>query len=587
MNNMMQQPGQSDPRAAFFQQGGFGGQPQQQQQNGGFSNRSNGSFNGGQNFRDRDERNGGNSSFGGNNRSFGGDNNNRFGGNSGGFGGGNFGGGFGGGKGKGNGKGGNGGSGLGANLRAVDWNREQLVPFMKNFYMEQPSVQQMSEQEAHQWRMSKDITVQNNGTAPAPKPIRNFQEAGFPDYIMNSIMQAGFSEPSPIQAQGWPVAMSGRDMIGIAETGSGKTLSFLLPAIIHINAQEYLKRGDGPICLVLAPTRELAMQIQKECDKFGASSQIRNTCLYGGVPKGQQIRDMRDGREIVIATPGRLIDMLDMGIFNLKRVTYLCLDEADRMLDMGFEDQVRKICSQIRPDRQTLLWSATWPRSVQSLAYDLCKEQPVHINIGSADLTANHRITQHVEVFQGYNTSSDKQNRLSQILKEKMDGSKIIIFSDTKRGCDDLTRQMRMNGYPALSIHGDKKQDERDWVLNEFRSGRNPILIATDVAARGLDVKDVKVVINYDFPNNVEDYVHRIGRTGRAGTYGESYAFFTNDKSKLARELIAILKEANQNVPAELQAMCGRGGGFGSGFGGGKGKGRNNYGGSFYNQRRF
>merc|ERR1719421_2472086 len=246
----------------------------------------------------------------------------------------------------------------------------------------------------------------------APNPVRTFQEAGFPSYVMDQINKAGFTEPSAIQAQGWPVASSGHDMIGIADTGSGKTLSFLLPAIVHINAQEKLRSGDGPICLVLAPTRELAMQIHKECDKFGSSSRIKNTCLYGGVPKGQQIRDLKRGSEIAIATPGRLIDLLDMGVTNLKRVTYLCLDEADRMLDMGFEDQVRKICGQIRPDRQTLLWSATWPKAIQHLARDLCKEDPVHINIGEMGLTANTRITQIVEILQPY----DKERRLSQLL---------------------------------------------------------------------------------------------------------------------------------------------------------------------------
>merc|ERR1719421_1263198 len=254
----------------------------------------------------------------------------------------------------------------------------------------------------------------------APNPVRTFQEAGFPSYVMDQINKAGFTEPSAIQAQGWPVASSGHDMIGIADTGSGKTLSFLLPAIVHINAQEQLRPNDGPICLVLAPTRELAMQIHKECDKFGSSSRIKTTCLYGGVPKGPQIRDLRRGSEIAIATPGRLIDLLDMGVTNLKRVTYLCLDEADRMLDMGFEDQVRKICGQIRPDRQTLLWSATWPKEVQHLATDLCKERPVHIHVGSQELKANTRIAQYVEVLQGadYQTQATKHQRLVDLMKQ-------------------------------------------------------------------------------------------------------------------------------------------------------------------------
>merc|ERR1712225_159282 len=192
-------------------------------------------------------------------------------------------------------------------------------------------------------------------------------------YVMSEVKAQGFPAPTAIQSQGWPMALSGRDVVGIAETGSGKTLTYCLPAIAHINAQPLLSPGDGPIVLVLAPTRELAVQIQEECTKFGASSRIRNTCVYGGVPKGGQARDLRRGCEIVIATPGRLIDMLESGKTNLRRVTYLVLDEADRMLDMGFEPQIRKIVSQIRPDKQTSMYTATWPKEVESIAKDfLC-----------------------------------------------------------------------------------------------------------------------------------------------------------------------------------------------------------------------
>merc|ERR1712048_1090077 len=303
--------------------------------------------------------------------------------------------------------------------------------------------------------------------------------------------------------------------------------------------------------LVMAPTRELACQIQEECNRFGKSSKIKNTCAYGGVPRRQQSQDLKDGVEIVIATPGRMIDFLESGDTNLKRVTYLVLDEADRMLDMGFEPQVRKITSQVRPDRQTLMWSATWPREVQRLARDLCKENPVHINVGSLDLRTAHTIRQYVEVVQEY----DKRGRLKRLLEKVMDGSRILIFCETKRGGDQLTREMRLDGFPALCLHGDKKQEERDWVLQEFKSGKSPILVATDVAARGLDVKDIKYVINYDFPKEIPDYIHRVGRTGRAGAIGSSYSFFTSDKSRMAKDLIKVLKEANQPVPEELERL--------------------------------
>eukprot|EP00919_Chromeraceae_sp_WS-2016_P006995 GHVR01016351.1.p1 GENE.GHVR01016351.1~~GHVR01016351.1.p1 ORF type:complete len:362 (-),score=114.03 GHVR01016351.1:71-1156(-) len=285
---------------------------------------------------------------------------------------------------------------LGAGLRQVDWSRETLTRFEKNFYHEHPEVQAMTDEDVERIKIRNQITIMTG--SPVPKPVETFEQASFPDYILQAIGVAGFEKPSPIQVQGWPIALSGRDMIGIAETGSGKTCAFLLPAVVHINAQPYLQRGDGPIVLVLAPTRELAVQIQTECIKFGKSSRIKNTCVYGGVPKGPQARDLSEGVEIVIATPGRLIDFLESGRTNLKRVTYLVLDEADRMLDMGFEPQIRKIVSQIRPDRQTLMWSATWPREVEGLAADLCREAPVHINIGATELRACHSIRQIIEI---------------------------------------------------------------------------------------------------------------------------------------------------------------------------------------------
>jgi len=445
---------------------------------------------------------------------------------------------------------------LGQNLRSINWGEERLTKFEKDFYQPHPAIAAMPEEEADRLRQDKSIKIVY-AEGLVPKPVRTFEEASFPDYVLDEINRAGFKEPTPIQVQGWPIALSGKDMVGIAETGSGKTLAFLLPGIVHINAQPELVRGDGPIVLVMAPTRELANQTQEECNRFGKSSKIKNTCCYGGVPRSTQQRELREGVEIVIATPGRLIDFLESGDTNLKRVTYLVLDEADRMLDMGFEPQVRKICSQVRPDRQTLMWSATWPRDVQKLARDLCKEDPVHINVGSTELRTAHTIRQYVEVVQ----ESDKRSRLKRLLEKVMDGSKILIFCQTKTGGDELTREMRTGGFPALCIHGEKKQEEREWVLKEFKEGKSPILVATDLASRGLDVKDIKYVINYDFPNQVEDYVHRVGRTGRAGASGSAYTFFTADKAKHAKELIAVLKEANQSVPEELEKLAENAGG--------------------------
>uniref|UniRef100_A0A5B7A3A1 RNA helicase n=1 Tax=Davidia involucrata TaxID=16924 RepID=A0A5B7A3A1_DAVIN len=479
---------------------------------------------------------------------------------------------FDGGRGGGNGRGGRHTGGSRGDLDNIVLPKQdfgKVVPFEKNFYIESPSVRAMTEQDALLYRARREITVEGNDV---PKPIRMFQEANFPDYCLEVIAKLGFVEPTPIQAQGWPMALKGRDLIGIAETGSGKTLAYLLPALVHVSAQPRLVQGEGPIVLVLAPTRELAVQIQEETVKFGSRANIRSTCIYGGVPKGPQIRDLQRGVEIVIATPGRLIDMLEARQTNLKRVTYLVLDEADRMLDMGFEPQIRKIVSQIRPDRQTLYWSATWPRAVEALARQFLRN-PYKVIIGSSELKANQSINQVVEVV----TNSEKYNRLIRLLKELMDGSRILIFMETKKGCDQVTTQLRLDGWPALSIHGDKNQAERDWVLAEFKSGRSPIMTATDVAARGLDVKDIKCVINYDFPTSLEDYVHRIGRTGRAGAKGAAFTFFTHANVKFARDLIKILQEAGQIVSPALSALV-RSAGSVLGGGNFRSRGRGGYG---------
>lgn len=367
-----------------------------------------------------------------------------------------------------------------SNLRKPRWDMTRLTPFEKNFYKEHPDVSNRSMPEIAAYLQSKEITVRGNGNC---KPVFRFEEANFPDYVMGEIRKAGFQEPTPIQAQGWPIALSGKDMVGIARTGSGKTLSYILPAIVHINHQPFLEGGDGPICLVLAPTRELAQQVQQVAAQFGSSSKIKSTCVYGGASRGPQIRDLDRGVEIVIATPGRLIDFLESGKTNLRRCTYCVLDEADRMLDMGFEPQIRKIMDQIRPDRQVLMWSATWPKEVRSLAHDYLTD-PIQINIGNQDLSANQNILQIIDVCRDDEKDKKLMTLLEEIMGEK--DNKTLIFVETKKKSDDLVRRLRRDGWPAMCIHGDKAQQERDWVLNEFRSGNAPILVATDVASRGL-----------------------------------------------------------------------------------------------------
>uniref|UniRef100_A0A672FCM2 RNA helicase n=1 Tax=Salarias fasciatus TaxID=181472 RepID=A0A672FCM2_SALFA len=426
----------------------------------------------------------------------------------------------------------------GERLRKKRWDLDELPKFEKNFYTEHPEVQRMSQFDLEEYRRKKEITVRGTG---CPKPIISFHQAHFPQYVMDVLMEQNFKEPTAIQAQGFPLALSGRDMVGIAQTGSGKTLSYLLPGIVHINHQPYLERGDGPICLVLAPTRELAQQVQQVAYDYGKSSRIKSTCVYGGAPKGPQIRDLERGVEICIATPGRLIDFLEAGKTNLRRCTYLVLDEADRMLDMGFEPQIRKIVDQIRPDRQTLMWSATWPKEVRQLAEDFLKDY-VQINVGALELSANHNILQIVDVCM----ENEKDNKLIQLMEEIMaeKENKTIIFVETKKR------------YSQAAVKS---------LTHIFRSGKAPILIATDVASRGLDVEDVKFVINYDYPNSSEDYIHRIGRTARSTNKGTAYTFFTPGNLRQARDLIRVLQEARQAINPKLLQLVdsGRGGGGG------------------------
>lgn len=284
---------------------------------------------------------------------------------------------------------------LGKSLRQRQWHESDLPPFRKNFYEPHVNVVNRHPREVEQYRESHKITVSG---PHVPNPIQSFEESQLPEYVLSDIRAQEYNEPTPIQAQSWPIAMSGNNLVGIAQTGSGKTLGYILPAVVHINNQES-GRTKGPIALVLAPTRELAQQIQQVASDFGGRSYLRNACVFGGAPKHKQAQELRQGVEILIATPGRLIDFLERGTISLSRCTYLVLDEADRMLDMGFEPQIRKIIEQIRPDRQVLMWSATWPKEVRKLAEDFLGDY-MQINIGSLELSANHNIHQIVDVCQ-------------------------------------------------------------------------------------------------------------------------------------------------------------------------------------------
>uniref|UniRef100_A0A0K0FAN7 RNA helicase n=1 Tax=Strongyloides venezuelensis TaxID=75913 RepID=A0A0K0FAN7_STRVS len=370
-------------------------------------------------------------------------------------------------------------SGAPAQLRDVDWSRHQLQPIEKNFYKECSAVKNREQYEIDEWITSNQVTLQGKNI---PKPVFEFKEVPIGEPILDLLCK-NYQKPTVIQSISWPIAMSGRDIISIARTGSGKTLGFILPAINHIAHQPKRGHGDGPSVLVLLPTRELAQQVLEVSRDYCDAMNLRMCCLFGGTARGVQARDLQRGVDIVVATPGRLIDFLATDTTNLRRCSFLVLDEADRMLDMGFEPQIRKIVGQIRPDRQTMMFSATWPKEVRNLASDFQKD-PAFLNVGSLELSANHNITQHIEIVDEH----EKQARMLQLLDGilKTSEPKTIIFVETKRKADEITRNMRREGWPAMCIHGDKGQSERDWVMRQFKEGKTPILLATDVAARGL-----------------------------------------------------------------------------------------------------
>lgn len=421
------------------------------------------------------------------------------------------------------------------------------VEFQKSFYKECDAIRNMTASEVQSFRKANEMMVKGSNV---PNPIRSFEDMNFPKQVLDGFNRKKFSRPTPIQAQGWPMALSGRDMVGIAQTGSGKTLSFILPALIHAKDQQPLRKGDGPIVLILVPTRELGLQIKEVTEELCRIFGLRSAVVYGGVSSQPQKRELIGGAEVLVATPGRLIDLHGQGFAPLGRVTFLVLDEADRMLDMGFEPQLNKIIPKTNPSRQTLMWSATWPREVRNLAESYMHDY-IQVVIGNDELKTNNRIKQIVEICNG----REKEDKLVGIL-ERFKGDKVIVFCNMKRTCDDLEYFLSKGGHAATAIHGDKSQNIRDRVIDDFKRGRRPILIATDVAARGLDVKDVKLVINFDFPGSCEDYVHRIGRTARGDTEeGISHTFFTSSDKGNARELVRMLREANQAVPAGFEEM--------------------------------
>lgn len=376
--------------------------------------------------------------------------------------------------------------------------------------------------------------------------------------LNENITKAGYMSPTPVQKWTMPYSIAGHDIMACAQTGSGKTASYLFPIIEHLMADTTIiasptgRRSVAyPHALILAPTRELAMQIYTETRKFCYKTGIRPVVVYGGVEHYPQITDLERGADILIATPGRLIDFATHGKIAFSSIKHLVLDEADRMLDMGFEDQIKSIISELPKERQTYMFSATFPVEIQRLAKQFMKTY-VFVTIGSIGSPCKD-----VKQLFNFVDEDSKFNKLCEILHTATEKDKFIIFVATKKTADTLHLHLINAKFSTTSIHGDRSQSERMEALSTFRSGEIPILVATDVAARGLDVSDITFVINYDMSTNIDDYVHRIGRTGRCGVAGTAITFFNRTTSSgVINAIINLLKENDVSIPDCLRLRC-------------------------------
>jgi len=407
-----------------------------------------------------------------------------------------------------------------------------------------------------------------------PPCLTTFEEAKLHASLLENIKRAKYTVPTPVQKYSLPIVDSGRDLMASAQTGSGKTAAFLLPVInllLASGARCMPTRGrQTPDTLILAPTRELAVQINVEAQKFCYKTGLRSVVCYGGAPIQGQMRELDNGCNILVGTPGRLLDLIDRGRISFSNIQFLILDEADRMLDMGFEKDIRQLVEgrDMSSRRQTLMFSATFPKEIRQLASDFLRDY-LFLKVGRVGSTTES-ITQQFK----YLKSFEKQ---AEVVKElRTVPGKTLIFSETKRDTDSLARYLYSQGFAATGIHGDRAQREREAALRSFKVGKIQVLVATDVAARGLDIDDVTHVINYDLPANIDSYVHRIGRTGRAGNLGKSTSFFTDENKGLSKALVKVLRESNQVIPDWLErtALENRGGKGGGpmrrgGYGGG------------------
>lgn len=407
-----------------------------------------------------------------------------------------------------------------------------------------------------------DIPVEKTGR-DCPEEVDSFAAVNLGKVLKTNIEKAKFSKPTPVQRHAIPIILRGRDLMACAQTGSGKTAAFLFPCIAEMLRQgpppipEDMRPREGrwrsfPVALIISPTRELATQTYDQCRKFTMGCGIRAVVVYGGSDIRFQSRELQKGCDIIVATPGRLNDLLERGWVSLCCVRHLILDEADRMLDMGFEPQIRQIVDMsdmpVREDRQTLMFSATFPKEIQQLASDFLNDY-IFLTVGRVGSTTEN-ITQKIEMV----PERERAEFVEALLRQTP--GLTLIFVETRRKADTLEDLLLRHDVSCTSIHSDRSQSEREDALQSFRLGKTRVLVATDIAARGLDIPNVMHVINFDLPRTIDDYVHRIGRTGRAGNSGLATSLFGDADAPLAHTLVDLLRESNQDVPVWLDRQA-------------------------------
>lgn len=475
--------------------------------------------------------------------------------------------------------------------RDIEHGKERAKGIMEDFYRARARAKEraertglgrhwsdkdLNEMRERDWRIFKeDFGIATKGGA-IPNPMRSWGESGLPRRLLDIVDQVGYKEPSAIQRAAIPIALQARDLIGVAVTGSGKTAAFLLPLLVYISDLPPLteaNKNDGPYALIIAPTRELVQQIETEAKKFAEPLGFRCVSIVGGHSLEEQVFALRNGAEIIVATPGRLVDCIERRLLVLVQCCYIIMDEADRMIDLGFEDSVNKILDALpvtneKPDtdeaenaqlmkryvgkdryRQTMMYTATMPPLVEKIAKKYLR-RPAIVTIGNAG-EAVDTVEQRVEFISG---EDRRKKRLQEILGSAAYAPPIIVFVNIKRNCDAVARDIKSMGWSVVTLHGSKTQEQREAALASVRSGQTQILVATDLAGRGIDVPDVSLVINFNMATNIESYTHRIGRTGRAGKSGVAITFLGNEDTDVLYDIKQILSKSSiSKVPDELR----------------------------------